>query len=279
MKNRYLIRIAVLCIAILMTMASAEVSAATLLKKGARNTEVKIIQTTLKELGYYTYPTVTGYFGSATELAVKRFQRAMGVSDDGIVGKITWTLLQKQSNVSDEEQVTLMSTNKVQAVTGGALDWFKEVRYILKRGQKAVVTDVETGLSFEIKRTYGTNHADVEPLTKKDTNIIKEIWGGFSWERRAVIVQVGDYTLAASMTAMPHAGVDSAAAGKYVKGRSGGYGYGANLDAVKNNGVSGVLDLHFLNSRTHTTNVVQKSMQDMVKKAAVYLNSIYIVKS
>lgn len=279
MKNRYLIRIAVLCIAILMTMASAEVSAATLLKKGARNTEVKTIQTTLKELGYYTYPTVTGYFGSATELAVKRFQRAMGVSDDGIVGKITWTLLQKQSNVSDEEQVTLMSTNKVQAVTGGALDWFKEVRYILKRGQKAVVTDVETGLSFEIKRTYGTNHADVEPLTKKDTNIIKEIWGGFSWERRAVIVQVGDYTLAASMTAMPHAGVDSAAAGKYVKGRSGGYGYGANLDAVKNNGVSGVLDLHFLNSRTHTTNVVQKSMQDMVKKAAVYLNSIYIVKS
>lgn len=278
MKNRYLIRIAVLCIAVLMTLASAEVSAATLIKKGTRNTEVKNIQATLKELGYYTYPTITGYYGSATEQAVKRFQRAMGVSDDGIVGNITRALLQNKGDLSNAEQVSLMNTNKVQAVTGGALDWFTEVRYIFKKGQKAVVTDVDTGLSFEIKRTYGTNHADVEPLTKKDTNIIKEIWGGFSWTRRAVVVQVGDYTLAASMTAMPHAGVDSAAASKYVKNRSGGYGWGANLDAVKNNGVNGVMDLHFLNSRTHTTNTLQKSMQDMVKKAAVYLNSIYIVK-
>jgi hypothetical protein len=136
------------------------------------------------------------------------------------------------------------------------------------------VTDVLTGRSFEVKRTYGSNHADVEPLTKGDTEIIKDIWGGFTWERRAVVVQIGKYTMAASMTAMPHAGIDSKPAGIYVSNRSEGYGRGINLDKVKNNGCSGVMDIHFKNSRTHTTNTKQKSQQDMVKKAARFIATL-----
>lgn len=282
MKNRYLIRITVICMAVLMIITSTEASAATLLKRGSRSTEVKNVQKTLKELGYYTYPTITGYYGSTTERAVKRFQKAMGVSADGIVGNKTRALLNRDEKLditknNAAKQISVMGSVSVQAVSGGALDWFKEVRYIWKKGENAIVTDVDTGLSFEVKRTYGTNHADIEPLTKNDTNTIKEIWGGFSWTRRAVIVQIGDYTLAGSMSAMPHAGVDSAPAGKYVRRRSCGYGWGANLDAVKNNGANGVMDLHFKNSRTHTTNTLQKSMQDMVKKAAEFIGGMYIV--
>jgi peptidoglycan hydrolase-like protein with peptidoglycan-binding domain len=153
----------------------------------------------------------------------------------------------------------------------GALDWFKEVRYIWDRGENATVTDVETGLSFQVKRTYGTNHADVEPLTKEDTETIKEIWGGFSWDRRAVVVQIGNYTIAASMTAMPHAGVDSKPADQYVSNRSAGYGRGINLDKVKDNGCNGHMDIHFKNSKTHTTNRVLASQQSMVKKAADFI--------
>jgi peptidoglycan hydrolase-like protein with peptidoglycan-binding domain len=34
--------------------------------------------------------TVDGYFGSNTRAAVVRFQRCVGINDDGIIGPITW---------------------------------------------------------------------------------------------------------------------------------------------------------------------------------------------
>ncbi len=156
----------------------------------------------------------------------------------------------------------------------GALDWFDEVQYIFAREVDAYITDIDTGKSFWVKRTFGTNHADIEPLTKEDSDIIKDIWNGWSWERRAVVVQVGEDILAGAMSAMPHAGLDSAPAVNYVSGRSAGYGYGQNLDAVKNNGADGVMDLHFKNSRTHTSNRRQSSMQNMVSKADQYIRDM-----
>lgn len=269
--------------AAIIALSPMDASAATLLRLGSRGNEVKAVQTELKNLGYFKYSNATGYYGTITKDAVKRFQRANGLYADGIVGKKTFgalnsiinkyksTPVKKVSAVSDSA-ITLVSntTNKIV----GSFDWFSKVKNLWDRGKTAVVTDVDTGLSFTVKRTYGTNHADVEPLTKKDTEIIKDIWGGFSWERRAVTVEIDDYIIAGSMTAMPHAGLDSAPANKYVRNRSEGYGYGVNLDAVKNNGCNGVMDIHFKNSRTHSTNVVQKVQQDMIKKAAVYLSNL-----
>lgn len=158
---------------------------------------------------------------------------------------------------------------------GGALDWFSEVQYIFPREGDAVVTDIITGKSFQLRRTYGTNHADVEPLTKEDAEIIKDIWGGWSWERRAVIVNSNNTLLAGSMTAFPHAGVDNAPAVQIVNNRSGNYGRGQNLDSVKGNGVDGHMDIHFLNSKTHGTKVVQKVHQDKIKEAADYIDKNY----
>ncbi|MEU0200247.1 MULTISPECIES: peptidoglycan-binding domain-containing protein [unclassified Streptomyces] len=34
--------------------------------------------------------TVDGYFGSDTRAAVVRFQRCVGIDDDGIIGPVTW---------------------------------------------------------------------------------------------------------------------------------------------------------------------------------------------
>lgn len=310
MKNKFIIRCATICIAVMLTIAPANASAATILKKGSKGNEVTTVQTTLKDMGYYTYSKITGYYGSVTETAVKRFQKENGIAADGIIGKRTMSLLNaldkkraeaelpartlsmvssestegtkdsaSTGNTASTADATAASGSAICAInsspdSSGALDWYTQVRYLWNRGEDAVVTDVETGLSFQVKRTYGTNHADVEPLTKEDTAVIKEIWGGFSWERRAVIVQINGYTIAASMTAMPHAGLDSKSADHYVSGRSEGYGWGVNLDKVKNNGCNGVMDIHFKNSRTHTTNIVQKSQQDMVKKAAAFLASI-----
>ncbi|WP_058485830.1 peptidoglycan-binding domain-containing protein [Defluviitalea phaphyphila] len=233
---------------------------ALLIKRGMSGTEVKKIQTELKKLGYFNYPTATGYFGYITDNAVRAFQKDKGLVVDGIVGENTYSAL----FVDDNDTSSL----------NGAIDWFNQVQYIFPRGMNAKVTDIKTGKSFMIKRTFGTNHADVETLTKEDTEIMKEIWGEYSWERRAVVVEVDGHLIAGSMTAMPHAGVDNKPAIVIVDERSGGYGTGQNLDSVKNNGMDGHVDIHFLNSRTHGTNVVQKIHQDKVMEAAEYIEKL-----
>lgn len=58
------------------------------LLNGSSGEAVKKLQNQLKELGYYSL-TVDGKFGAKTELAVKAFQRAYGLTADGIVGAVT----------------------------------------------------------------------------------------------------------------------------------------------------------------------------------------------
>ncbi len=67
---------------------------------------------------------------------------------------------------------------------------------------------------------------------------------------------------------MPHAGRDDKPYLANVDNRSGGYGFGQNLDAVKGNNNSGVMDLHFLNSKGHASNAPSASHQKSVKEAA-----------
>jgi hypothetical protein len=148
------------------------------------------------------------------------------------------------------------------------LDWWKEAQFIFARDSIATVKDVYTGKTFKVKRTMGTNHADSEALTLKDTETIKSIWGGFSWDRRPVHVYINGRVLAASMSAMPHAGLDSAPAYAYVNNRSDGYGSGENLDVIKNNGMDGHFDIHFLNSTRHKDGKIDPEHQKMIKIAA-----------
>ncbi len=278
MKNKILIRISAVCMARLMAFTPITVDAATIIKRGDQGKEVKELQASLRDMGYFKYHKLTGYYGRITENAVKQFQRDNGIKVSGTVGTTTNKALVKSSQeVTTGNRVATMSSNIENAPKlVGSLDWFKQVRALWSRGVIAEITDIDTGKTFQVKRTYGTNHADVEPLTLEDTKIIKEIWGGFSWKRRAVVVRFENCTLAGSMSAMPHAGIDKKPANAILNKRSGGYGRGYNLDSVKNNGADGVMDLHFKNSRTHGTNKVQKSMQDMVMKAANYINTLDI---
>lgn len=151
---------------------------------------------------------------------------------------------------------------------GELLDWWTQARNIFKIGSVALITDVKTGRTFKIKRTMGANHADCEALTLNDTNIIKSIWGGFTWNVRPVIVSVNGRRIAASMAAMPHAGVDSAPAFAVVNNRSVGYGTGKNLDTIKGNGMNGHFDVHFLNSTRHKDGKIDTRHQAAVLMAA-----------
>lgn len=60
---------------------------------GDKGTAVSGIQSRLKELEYYGYPSITGYYGPVTEKAVKSFQSTNGLKADGIAGPETMALL------------------------------------------------------------------------------------------------------------------------------------------------------------------------------------------
>jgi peptidoglycan hydrolase-like protein with peptidoglycan-binding domain len=221
---------------------------------------VSEIQTKLKQLGYFNCE-VTGYFGSITEDAVRNFQKDQGIQVDGIVGPETMRYLNNATRVT--------TSRGSSSGRSSAIPWYGEAENIFSIGTIAIITDIATGKSFKAQRTYGYNHSDTEPLTLEDTNVLKEIYGGsWSWDRRAIIVQIDDYKIAASMAGMPHAGRDDKPTNALVSNRSGGYGYGTNLDTINGNGMDGHFDIHFYNSRTHGTNKVDANHQAKIQEAA-----------
>jgi peptidoglycan hydrolase-like protein with peptidoglycan-binding domain len=266
------------------------------------------IQQSLIKLGLYNGKT-DGINGTGTTVAIKKFQAANQLEASGSLNAATEKAIlsdkgltiasrgniNRQGNIApskDDIQPDLTdeivnedlqddtgseldindttdSSKDSKLEPGAYLDWWEVVRDEFSIGATAQVIDYRTGKTFNIKRTYGTNHADAETLTKEDTAIMKELWGGkWSWTRRPVIIVLGERRIAASIAAMPHAGRDSAPAGAIIKNRSVGYGTGSNLDKIKGNNMDGHFDVHFLNSRTHGTNRKDTGHQNAIREAA-----------
>lgn len=128
---------------------------------------------------------------------------------------------------------------------GELVDWWTEAQYLWPIGKDARIVDFQTGKSFMVRRTVGAFHADVEPLTSADTQVMHEIWSGWSWATRPVIVEVDGRRLAASSNGMPH-----------------------SIQTIRNNGFNGHFCIHFLNSTRHKDNLQQANHQRNVKTAA-----------
>ncbi|MFB7138474.1 hypothetical protein ACFCYN_02305 [Gottfriedia sp. NPDC056225] len=133
-------------------------------------------------------------------------------------------------------------------------DW-EAVNKIIPKYSLFTVIDVESGKSFNVQRRAGSRHADVQPLTREDTRIMKEIYGGeWSWRRRAVLILAHDNLIPASMHGMPHG------AGSLP------------------NGFPGHFCIHFMGSTTHKTGKSDLSHHLMVLKAAgkfdEYMNNL-----
>lgn len=60
-----------------------------ILYMGLSGTDVSQLQQFLEDHGFYSYPTITGYFGAATKAAVIAFQKANGIEPLGGVGPLT----------------------------------------------------------------------------------------------------------------------------------------------------------------------------------------------
>lgn len=226
-------------------------------KTAVKTTAVKTAATAVKAASIGTAPVKAAVQGKVTEQTAEN-------------GK-------EQPDKKDAEQPGEVAETTSQ--TDFMPSWFGSVENTFAIGDTATVYDIGTGLSFKVKRTYGHNHADCETLTAKDTATMKKIYNGsWSWERRAVIVSVDGVKLAGSMSGMPHAGLDKYSANKTVSSRSGGYGRGTNLDAVKQNSMNGVFDIHFYKSKNHYNNKIDPKHQALVKEAAKWAEEHYKAK-
>jgi hypothetical protein len=217
-----------LCVILLASAASAA------LRLGDRGADVVELQKSLQKLGYYS-GSIDGTFGSQTQSAVKAFQKKNGLASDGVAGAKTNAALARQSGL------------KLSSRSGRAalLSW-QTVNASFPVGTVVKLVDVHTSRPFFARRRGGHLHADCEPLTAEDTEVLRSIYGGkWSWARRAVVVELGGQLVAGSINGMPHGD------GK-----------------IADNGFPGHFCLHFYGSRTHGTDRVCPEHQRMILYAA-----------
>ncbi|MBQ9949171.1 MAG: peptidoglycan-binding protein [Clostridia bacterium] len=212
-----------------------------LLKNGMQGDDVKKLQKKLAERGFLSLASITGYYGSETRKAVAEFQEICGMVSDGIAGDETIQAMYDPNNKVTHETAQY---NRVKG-TVELLDWFKGGSDWLHKGSYFVVTDVNTGLSFNVRRFGGWYHADSEPVTAADTAVMKKIAGGrWSWDRRAIWVTYKGRTVAASMHCMPHM-----------------------ANPTSSNNFDGHFCIHLLNSKVHANSKECPRHQYCVNKA------------
>ena len=88
----------------------------TSLKKGDKGTEVRELQIALQSKGF-DVGTVDGVFGTKTEVALKEFQKQLGVTADGVLGD--WVASKLYASTPSTPSTPTNSTRPVITITAG----------------------------------------------------------------------------------------------------------------------------------------------------------------
>lgn len=144
----------------------------TSLRQGAKGSQVTLLQTHLKTLGYYTSAygktlKLDGDYGPYTKAAVTAFQKATGNVQDGYFGPITCKSLNEKINAKNTAVTTLTAT--------GAFDCPKT------NLQEGMTGDAVKKLQEELKKLgYYTRQVDGDfgPWTKKAVQAFQTAKGG-----------------------------------------------------------------------------------------------------
>ncbi|MFY4775343.1 L,D-transpeptidase family protein [Metabacillus sp. RGM 3146] len=127
-------------------------SSGEMLKRGSRGNSVADLQRKLTSLGFST-GKIDGIFGSATEKAVRNFQKSRGLVSDGIVSSATWKAL----NAASPEKPSPGGSSLASSGT-------------LKKGSKGpAVKELQqklTALGYDTKGTDGIFGAKTEKAVK-----------------------------------------------------------------------------------------------------------------
>ena len=99
------------------------------LRKGSKGSEVKELQQALKNKGY-DVGVVDGIFGTKTEVALKEFQKQLGVTADGVLGPWVASKLLTKTSVGKIITITAGHNNKDPGAVNG------------KRTEADIVTDM-----------------------------------------------------------------------------------------------------------------------------------------
>lgn len=134
------------------------------------------------------------------------------------------------------------------ARVGKLVDWFLDGRYLLKRNDVFLITDVQTGLQFKVRMLGGVNHSDVETMTAADTAVMRKLFPVWDWKPRPVVIFYSGINFAASLSGMPH-----------------------SFDTIADNNVAGHFDLYLYHSTAHSataSTVYEQQHADSVLVAA-----------
>ena len=232
---------------------------------GDKGEMVLWIQEALDDLGYYDGEK-TGSYGSKTHDAVQDFQRDHDLSGDGIAGAKTIAAI--QDALGDRAGNT--GSNSITGKVVYNLDWFEYKSYLTSNSHfgintsynttyKAMLTDIQTGRTFDIKIQSTGNHIDAEPWDSRDTQVLAAIYGKSSgsdlvgvYKRRPMILTTKKgANVLVSIYPEPHGD-----------------------DTVSDNDYDGQFCLHMVGSKTHGTDRVDDDVnghQEMLKKGAALL--------
>lgn len=219
----------------------------TALSPGLKGQMVTDLQILLKKKGFF-YTAANGVYGSATKAAVARFQAFAHLKPDGFAGSQTLLLLfgpKAAANLWDNYRSSMPAQKPKQNGSVWLEDWFDYMEKTVKRYSPFEVIDVRTGIHWNMQRFGGWWHADVETMTKDDTEAMKKAWGGdLNPSRRPVWVKIGEKYYAASLM-----------------------GYVHNNDTIGSNGMDGQICLHFRGSKIHATGHIDESHQACITEA------------
>lgn len=198
---------------------SNTVSSTQTLRVGAVSDAVRDMQNRLITLGYLENGEADGKFGVKTSLALIEFQKANGLSADGIAGTKTFAKLNSVSAITASGSGSSTSSGTTSNTTAAAptvttisasqvryANWYSEVKARCRLFPNATIYDFTTGISWQVNIFSMGAHADAEPLTAQDTDNMNRAFGGkTTWNPKAVWVVLSDGTVyMASTHNTPH---------------------------------------------------------------------------
>lgn len=183
------------------------------LRIGTISDAVRDLQNRLIALGYLT-GKADGNFGTKTSLALIAFQKANGLTADGVAGAKTLAKLNATGAANASGTASSTTTAAAPTVTFGSIsasqvryvNWYTEGRAKARQFPNATIYDFSTGISWQVNMFSLGAHADAEPLTTHDTNEMNRAFGGkTTWTPKPVWVVLSDGTVyMASTHNVPH---------------------------------------------------------------------------
>lgn len=189
----------------------------------------------------YVYKTASTSAAKYGPLPVGTELKVVGISGNfyQVYNGMAYAYIEKSAMSPNKPSDTAILASKVMLI-----NW-EQGKTLFAKGDYVQIYDIQSGQIIRARRLGGSQHAELEPATAEDTaKILKMCGGKFSWNSRPVILNAGNYYMAAAINCMPH-----------------------GSQTILDNNFDGQFCLHLPGSKTHETNVENVNHQLSVQYA------------